>query len=74
MSKVTLQQIYLWALAESDRLDVWQSNSHAHQCAQGAVRLVDACLSDPTILDRLKAAAAHREAALKKPETEEALA
>lgn len=57
---VTLQQIFEWALSEQDRLSVWQDNSHRHQCASAAVRLVDACLSDPAILDRLKAAAARR--------------
>lgn len=56
---VTLQQIYEWALSEQDRAELW-GHANAQALAAGAVRLADACMSDPVILDRLKAAAQRR--------------
>lgn len=64
---VTLQQIYLWALNEQERLETWQrvqpltlGQRQSHECAAGAVRLLDAVLSDGVMLDRLKVIAARR--------------
>lgn len=56
---VSIQQIYVWALGESERADIC-GRTRDRDCAAGAARLADACLSDSVILDRLKAAAARR--------------
>lgn len=61
---VSIQQIFEWALGEQERARI-VGRRHDEDCAAGAARLADVCLSDPVILDRLKANAKRRAQAAK---------